>query len=263
MRKATLLLLATIAVMLLLAQAATAVTTTCSTNPCNGTDQPDILTGTNVANDIRGLAGNDIIDARAGDDQLNGGDGADALYGQADNDTVYGGPGNDNFKTQFQVDPNGPDRSPNPPFGAGVNGGPGNDTIYGESGDDDLVGNAGADILDDGASSNDWDRAFGGTGKDTATVADGDTRDEVSCGTNLDAPSPEQDTVVDTAKIDVTYGTTPTGEIDREKIEDADKVYDCETVIDQNNNTVDKSKLPQNQPSSASFDPTPPAEPTA
>ena len=68
---------------------------------------------------------------------------------------------------------------------------------------------------------------------------------------------------MDTAKIDVTYGTTPTGEIDREKIVDADKVYDCETVTDQNNTPVDKSKLPQNQPNSASFDPTPPAEPTA
>ena len=242
--------------MLLATGVAIAVTKTCSTNPCDGTNDPDILTGTTGINVIRGLAGNDIIDALRGDDKLYGDDGADALFGQGSNDIIDGGPGNDNFKTQFtepQDDPNGPDLRPNPPFGAGLNGGAGNDTVDGKSGDDDLIGNAGEDTLNDKASSDDWDRAFGGTENDIVDVSDNDVSDEVSCGEGPDNTKINTDT--DTAIITVIYsGST---------ITDADEVYDCEKIKDRNGKDVVQSKLPQYQPSSASYDTTPPAEPTA
>ena len=253
MRRVTLLLLAIIAAMLLATGVAIAVTKTCSTNPCDGTNESDILTGTTDIDVIRGLAGNDIIDALRGDDKLYGDDGADALFGQGGNDAIEGGPGNDNFKTQFNVDPNGPDLRPNPPFGAGLNGGAGNDKVYGQAGDDDLIGNAGVDTLDDKASSGDWDRAFGGTENDTVDVSDNDVSDEVSCGEGPNNTKIATDE--DTATITVNYsGST---------ITDADDVYDCEKIKDQNGKDVVQSKLPQYQPTSASYDTTPPAEPTA
>jgi Ca2+-binding RTX toxin-like protein len=255
MRRATLLLLATIAAMLMATGVAIAVTKTCPSGttpskPCNGTPDRDVLTGTGGTDYINSLAGDDVIDARAGDDTLYGGDGADALFGKDGGDTIYGGSGNDNFKTIVGQDSSGSDLS------AGLRGAKGNDTIYGDAGDDDLIGNAGMDKLYDHSSSNDWDRAFGGTEKDYINVADGDVSDEVSCGIDT-APDDE-------AKITVTYGTTSDGKIDRTKIEAADKVYDCELLTDQDGYTInDQSKLPQNQPTSASYDTTAPAEPTA
>ncbi|RAK28268.1 hemolysin type calcium-binding protein [Actinoplanes lutulentus] len=53
----------------------------------------DRLIGNNAANDINGLAGDDVILGGAGDDQLYGGDGRNKIYGEAGNDllrTAYG-----------------------------------------------------------------------------------------------------------------------------------------------------------------------------
>jgi Ca2+-binding RTX toxin-like protein len=221
MRRATLLLLAMIAAVLLATGVAVALTKTCSTNPCKGTDQDDVLLGTGGINDIRGLAG------------------ADAIFAKADNDIIYGGPGNDNFETQAKDDPNGIGNVPDLPFGAGLNGGTGNDTIYGddknqaEPGDDDLVGNAGNDTLDDRNQKGDWDRAFGGTGDDKVYFDDGDIEDEISCGENATSTTDglgDQDT----AYIDVLRaGRYPA------KIDYADTVHEkdskgnavnCETI---------------------------------
>ena len=66
----------------------------------------DILTGSNLADDLRGgagndtligLAGNDILSGGAGNDMLSGGDGNDTLIGGAGNDALQGGAGDDAF----------------------------------------------------------------------------------------------------------------------------------------------------------------------
>ena len=66
----------------------------------------DILTGSNLADDLRGgagndtligLAGNDILSGGAGNDILSGGDGNDTLIGGAGNDALQGGAGDDAF----------------------------------------------------------------------------------------------------------------------------------------------------------------------
>ena len=55
----------------------------------------DVLTGSNVANNLTGGPGIDVFDGQDGADTLNGGTGNDVLAGGAGNDTLNGGPGND------------------------------------------------------------------------------------------------------------------------------------------------------------------------
>lgn len=55
----------------------------------------DILTGNDVANEIQGGNGNDIISTAGDDDILWGGSGSDTLDGGAGADTIYGESGND------------------------------------------------------------------------------------------------------------------------------------------------------------------------
>ena len=103
-----------------------------------------------VAAEIRGGAGNDVI--RGGDrgNDLYGDGGADTLYGGANADWLFGGDGNDRLYAN----------------GAGndsLEGGGGSDWLDGGSGADTLKGGAGADILDGGAGT---DRVEGGRGDD-------------------------------------------------------------------------------------------------
>jgi RTX calcium-binding nonapeptide repeat (4 copies) len=53
------------------------------------------LIGTNVADQIFGLAGKDFLDGREGNDSLDGGEGGDRLTGGVGNDTLNGGDGID------------------------------------------------------------------------------------------------------------------------------------------------------------------------
>ena len=55
----------------------------------------DVLTGSNAANNLSGLAGNDLIQGLGGNDTLNGNDGSDVLDGGPGNDKLKGGPGVD------------------------------------------------------------------------------------------------------------------------------------------------------------------------
>jgi len=267
-RRATQLIVVMAAALLLASGVAIAANVSCksgstSTKPCKGTPDPDTILGTGGIDFIKSLESNDVVDARAGDDKLYGDEGADALYGKGGNDTIDGGPGNDNYKTQFtepKDDPNGPDIDPNPPFGAGLRGASGNDTINGQAGDDDLIGNPGQDILDERGSSGDLDRAFGGTENDRVYADDNDVSDEVSCGEGLN--NTEINTDNDIASINVIYSTRTDGKVDKTIVaKDADKVYDCETITDQDGDPVDKNLLPQYQPGTASYDTTEPAEP--
>ncbi|MDK1384639.1 calcium-binding protein [Sinorhizobium sp. 8-89] len=55
----------------------------------------DDITGSSVANVLRGLGGNDILDGLGGNDFLDGGSGADDLYGGSGADILRGGTGFD------------------------------------------------------------------------------------------------------------------------------------------------------------------------
>ena len=97
-----------------IALAATAIT--CATNPCEGTPEDDVITGTVGAETINGKAGNDEVFARDANDTLNGEDGNDTMHGELGDDRL--------------------------------NGGDGPDQLFGENGTDRLSGGAGNDILD-------------------------------------------------------------------------------------------------------------------
>jgi Bacterial Ig-like domain/RTX calcium-binding nonapeptide repeat (4 copies) len=97
MMRRMVLLLATAALTLIaaggIALAATLIT--CSTNPCDGTPDDDVITGTVNAETINGKAGNDEISARDANDTINGEDGNDTMNGELGDDILDGGPNND------------------------------------------------------------------------------------------------------------------------------------------------------------------------
>lgn len=221
-----------------------ALAATAGYNPFYGNDKNNV---------VRGDPGNDELNIHRDTGRF-GTDGADAVYGRLGNDLLYGGCGNDNFKNIAGYDRYGK------PITAGLRGNMGDDVIYGQRGDDDLIGHGGNDNLDDvnnapdpgnkaevscssaNTSATDWDRAFGGTGKDKVNVADGDTRDEISCGEEDPAsPAGDDDIVSDTVVIDVVKGDSA----NPNKITAADKVYEldangnsteCESIEDKNGN---------------------------
>lgn len=80
-------------------------------NSISGTYLNDVITGKELADNLKGLDGADSIVANAGNDNINGGNGNDTLYGNEGNDIIRGGNGAD--------------------------------TIYGNVGDDKLYGEAG------------------------------------------------------------------------------------------------------------------------
>jgi len=103
-----------------------------------GTNNADVITGSNAANFIWGEGGFDTIDGGAGQDTLYGHGGNDSVLGGTDDDLIYGNDGNDTLY-----------------------GGWGTDTVYGDDGNDLVVIQSG-DGLDD---------ADGGTGNDTLSYA--------------------------------------------------------------------------------------------
>ncbi len=116
--------------------------------PLFGTDVADNIVGGSGSNIIHGLGGDDALSGNAGDDILYGEDGSDTLDGGADNDTLWGNTGNDII------------------YGGAGNdvfqGGTGNDTFYGGDynygyGDDTYVFNLGDG--QDGIA--DWDATSG------------------------------------------------------------------------------------------------------
>ncbi|HFE32207.1 MAG TPA: hypothetical protein ENJ17_02725, partial [Gammaproteobacteria bacterium] len=114
-----------------------------------GNDRIDLSRVGNVATEIYGGVGDDVLIGGAGpnvlyggegNDTLTGGSSADALYGEAGADTLRGGAGADNLQ-----------------------GGAGDDTLYGEAGADTLQGGADNDTLDGGANDDTFvmDNAWG------------------------------------------------------------------------------------------------------
>ena len=141
-------------------------TTVTDTTDIAGTDDVDLLFGTNSGETIDAGGGGDRVFARGGDDTIRGGEGNDWLFGQDGNDSIEGGEGSD-----ILVGGGGNDT---------VEGGDGHDWLWGDlddgAGDDDsldggsghdvLFGGSGADTLDGGEGS---DRLYGGTGDDRLT----------------------------------------------------------------------------------------------
>jgi Ca2+-binding RTX toxin-like protein len=92
-------------VMLVFAGGALAAVITCTGGRCcEGTNDPDQITGSELSDDIFALAGDDDVFASAGEDTLYGRAGEDLLLGENDNDTYFGGRGDDRL-SEFGGDP--------------------------------------------------------------------------------------------------------------------------------------------------------------
>lgn len=143
-RKAMLVLVAISAALVVGSGVALAATFTCTTDPCVGTPDPDVITGTPDPEEIQALEGNDLVDANAGDD------------------TVYGGPDGDGSAQGTARDD------------LNLEGAGGSDTVLGQGGDDVID----ADTNDTSGS---FDRSVGGANDDLIYAVDGN-EDSVNCG---------------------------------------------------------------------------------
>jgi len=90
--------------------------------PGGGTDGPDRLSGSSLADVILALGGDDTVNGRNGADTIEGGDGRDRLLGAGGNDLLAGGGDSD-----------------------ALTGAAGNDTLAGGAARDRLIGGPGAD----------------------------------------------------------------------------------------------------------------------
>lgn len=148
----------------------------------------DTVTGTDQADILDVISGNDKVFALAGEDTVYGGAGNDTIEGGAGADIIKGGTGNDKLyghsaTTQESVDDgddsiSGWDGTDQIYGGAGndsLNGGAGSDKLYGGSGDDSIGGDINpANLADLGLTSDSpeytgygADKLYGGTGNDT------------------------------------------------------------------------------------------------
>jgi hypothetical protein len=116
-----------------------------------GTNGPDRITGTNIADRIIGLGGNDKLDGGRGNDCIEGRSGGDTMSGGLGNDKIYGSTGNDH-----------------------LNGGPDTDYLSGGSGNDTINASFGRD------------RTFGGSGVDFINIATAGPAASANCGPGRD-----------------------------------------------------------------------------
>jgi hypothetical protein len=216
--KRTLMLLSTMVVALLLAGGvALAANITCppTGGPCPGTEQNDLITGSQLDDDIDALGGRDVVSARSGDDTVDGGRGRDDIWGELGGDGLDGGGGPDDID-------GGPGTSaaiPPPVFPDGntfsctindamttgtqyllggffaaddgnddLDGGIDNDFLSGDAGRNDLSGNGGDDCLNLRGDAN--ERASGGDGDDLIFANDSN-RDVIVCGAGHDTVAPD------------------------------------------------------------------------
>ncbi|MBE9195310.1 VCBS repeat-containing protein [Synechocystis sp. LEGE 06083] len=133
----------------------------------------DFIVGTDFADIIDALSGNDTINGGSGNDTINGGSGDDFILGQSGNDSLTGNSGDDTI-----YGGNGDDLIDGGNATAAVN--DGNDELYGESGNDTIYGGDGSDYIE-GDSGNDVlygesgnDTIYGGDGSDYIEGNDGD-----------------------------------------------------------------------------------------
>ena len=166
--------------------------------------QLDDFSGTNQANIIYALAGDDVVNGLGGNDQIYGGEGNDTLEGGSDQDTLHGEAGDDDLKGGEGSDYligganedtlHGGDDADTlvaglTAFGGGdaatdinsLYGERGDDTLYGAEGKDQLFGGEEQDMLLGYAGE---DRLDGGSGDDQLDGGEGD--DELTGGTGSD-----------------------------------------------------------------------------
>jgi len=166
-------------------------------NRLEATENPDSVSGGNLADVLSSFAGNDTIEGLSGDDEIFGGDSDDLLRGGADNDLLRGGADNDI-----------------------VDGGTGNDSLEGNDGNDVVISEGGNDTLDGGEgadriiASGENNVLTGGSGKDTfelnLTEQDGDTlQSEITDGIPTSINKITDHEMGEKIRI---RGNTPTGE---------------------------------------------------
>jgi len=167
MMRRTVLLVATTALALIAAGGLALATTTftCTTDPCDGTTDDDVITGTVNAETINGKAGNDEIFARDASDTLNGEDGNDTMHGELGDDRLNGGDGSDQLFSE-----NGTDR---------LNGGADDDILDGSPATEPEDVNA---YYDHYLFNPDWgkDTIIDSRGRGVISVADAATASEMS-----------------------------------------------------------------------------------
>lgn len=150
-----------VGVVLVFAAAAYAATITCQGGRCEGTPDRDQITGTLEPDAIYGLGQEDRVEALGGHDEV---------WGGGSGDTLLGGPGSDD-----------------------LHGGRGDELIRGKQGDDRIFGDRNPPFgfpnrpersieeLHDLAP-NDADAVFGGRGRESIRLDDGDGEDYAHCG---------------------------------------------------------------------------------
>jgi len=116
-------------------------------NPNGIGNASEMITGSDLADRINGLGGNDTIRGGLGNDTINGGAGVDFLYGGDGNDTLFGG-----IDSDFMYGEAGNDT---------MRGEIGADIMFGGYGNDTLYGGVEADIINGGAGD---DTLYGGNG---------------------------------------------------------------------------------------------------
>lgn len=162
-RRLPLLVALTVLLLVSLAGVAYAAVINCDgSSVCEGTPQPDEITGTDRAEKIL---------AKEGGDDVNALDGPDNVSGYRGNDEIDGGPGNDRISGGDGDDQRGNGQSITD---SGLLGNGGRDRVLGGPGADDVTGGNGADGM------------FGGDGNDIIDSFD-QTKDlEVDCGPGRD-----------------------------------------------------------------------------
>jgi Ca2+-binding RTX toxin-like protein len=208
MRRAALLAFVGGVLVVAFAGVALAAVIICSGGRCEGTNDPDEITGTDQRDRIFALAGADDVAARAGEDELNGGNGGDTLAGETQNDTYFGGRGEDLLSESAffgSIDASN-DEMNGGPVRDFIEGGQGNDilrgqegsehdpgdpqsvSMFGDPGNDELFGGPGEDAME---GEEDTDEHYGGRNNDFIDAAEGETPatdapDLVDCGSGFD-----------------------------------------------------------------------------
>ena len=175
----------------------------------------DLITGSGLADRLRGYAGNDTINAGAGNDFVEGGDGNDQVFAGAGDDVIV-----DAFGTNYLRGEDGNDVIQGGTGFDDINGNMGNDTLSGGDGGDWVVGGKDNDVLFGEAGG---DIVYGNLGDDTCSGGDGDDvvrggqgNDSVSGGVGNDYVSGDRgdDTVSGGLGADLFHGSQDAG-IDR------------------------------------------------
>jgi Ca2+-binding RTX toxin-like protein len=243
MRRASLLAVVGVVLVMVFAGVAMAAAITCTGGRCVGTIRSDQITGSDQRDRIFALSGADEVQARAGEDELNGGFGDDALYGETHNDTYFGGRGEDLLSEYCcsAIDASNDE----------MNGGPNRDFIEGSVGDDILRGQEGSEHAPDfpqtpfmyGDPGN--DELFGGAGDDAMEGEEG--TDEHYGGDNNDFIDAANEDVPDAPDL-VNCGSG----VDTAVVLPNDRVRDnCEEVIDASVTIMGTSADEQQQQSEA------------